>query len=270
MKKVILIISFFIFLSCNYSEKKKKQPNKKGINTEKISLNELLKPRNIDNLIEGDLSNIDNLNGFRGLKFNLNVNKIDKSTLRFENLFTEDYSSINEIIRNVEKINNTEIKIIKIEFYKDTLKSIILELNTSINRELYVKNHPIVSKDKFDFKSWDLLEFYITSFGNPNKVNIINCFKSIPYNNDLESALNDFEKLEEYCFGPELEIIWETNKIAYKLCITGLGGVSSINKEIYDFSAYINIYEKKYKKLLYDAENNVKYKKAPQKSIKNL
>lgn len=270
MKKVILIICFFILLSCNYSETKKTQSRKNDTKTEKISLNELLKPRNIDNLIEGNLSNIDNLNGFRGLKFNLNVNSIDKSTLRFENLFTKDYSSINEIIDNGEKINNTEINIIKIEFYKDTLKSIILELNTSINRELYVKHLPIVSKDKFDFKSWDLLQFYITSFGNPNKVNIINSFKRIPYNNDLESALNDFDKLEESIFRPNLEIIWETNKIVYKLCITGIGGVSNINKEIYDFSAYIKIYEKKYEKLLFDAEKNVKHKKVPQKSIKNL
>jgi hypothetical protein len=270
MKKVILIICFFILLSCNYSEKKKTQPKKNDINTEKISLNELLKPRNIDNLIEGNLSNIDNLNGFRGLKFNLNVNRIDKSTLRFENLFTKDYSSINEIIDNGEKINNTEINIIKIEFYKDTLKSIILELNTSINREVYVKYHPTVSKEKFDFTSWDLLEFYIRSFGKPNQVNIINFFKKTPYNNDLESALHDFKEYEDTRTGLYLEVIWETNKIAYKLRITGNGGVSKINKEIYDFSAYINIYEKKYKKLLYDAEKNVKDKKAPQKNIKNL
>lgn len=262
-----------ILISCNYSEKKIKETNNSVVINKKISFKELLKPQNkVSNLVEGNLSNVDSINGFRGLKFNLNINEIDKKTLESDiNIYGKNYSLVYETINGSQKINNTRINFVKLEFYKDTLKSILLQLDSYINKEMYVKHNPSLSEDYFDFSNYDLINFYVDSFGNPNEVTICTAdFNTTNYGDNLKAAISDFSKIDNL-YTPSLYIVWETKKIIYKIDIYGNGGASLIKKESYDFDVNIFIYEKKYQKLLEDAKDeDYKLKKQPVKLIKDL
>lgn len=275
MKKKItqvpyLVLSFILTTSC-FSDNNKNTTKDKVVY--KYDLFNLLQQSNaVDKrLVAGSITNVDSINGFRGLNFDFDINNLKIDNTKDIFIKKPDYSQLNYgfIDQYPILLKDSNLKKLKIEFINNKLRRIELKFIDNINKDEYCRDLTR-SRKKFDFNSYPLIETYINSFGI-QKIN----GKYIGDQDPYEEIQNNYK-------GPKFS--WETSKIFYELEIIDLNSddqksslvnsfpiPNSIKKEgsnFFEIQIKITIYEKKYFNMLEKLKN--KYEKIELDKIEKI